>query len=121
MSILNKINKMYFVWGIVVFLIFVLLTIFGFMYKNKTSFYKSLEEKLVNAEKKYADAKFLYPQNGETVKITAKEMIEYGALDSLEYDGEICDGYATVQKKGTVFDFKGYVSCKNYKTKGYEN
>lgn len=118
---MNKIKNVYIVWGVIVVLIFILLTVFGFLYKNKTNVYKNLEEKLVEAEKKYADAKFLYPQNGETVKVTAEEMIEYGALDSLEHNGENCNGYAIIQKKGTVFDYKGYVSCKDYKTKGYEN
>lgn len=118
---MNKMKKMYTVWGVIVVLVFVLLTVFGFLYKNKSGEYKTLEEKLVTAEKKYADAKFLYPQNNETVKVTAKEMMEYGALDALEHDGETCDGYATIQKKGTVYEFKGYVSCRNYKTKGYEN
>lgn len=118
---MNKMKKMYAIWGIIVVLVFALLTAFGFLYKNKSSVYKDLEEKLVNAEKKYADAKFLYPQNSEIVKVTAKEMIEFGALDSLEKDGKSCDGYATIQKKGTVFEYKGYVSCENYKTKGFEN
>lgn len=118
---MNKMKKMYTIWGMIVVLVFVLLTVFGFLYKNKSNVYKTLEEKLVAAEKKYADAKFLYPQGSEVVKVTAKEMIEYGALDSLEQDGKICDGYATIQKNGTVYEFKGYVSCENYKTKGYEN
>lgn len=118
---MNKMKKMYVIWGVVVVIIFGLLTAFGFLYKNKSEAYKILEEKLVTAEKKYADAKFLYPQNSELVKVSAQEMIEYGALDSLEYDGTTCDGYATIQKKGTVFEYKGYVSCENYKTKGYED
>ncbi len=117
---MGKMKKMYFVWGIVVVVIFSLLTAFGFLYKNKTNVYKNLEEKLVAAEKKYADAKFLYPQNGETVKVTAQEMIEYGAMDSFEVEEDACEGYATIQKNGTVYDFKGYVSCNNYTTKGYE-
>lgn len=117
---MNKMKKMYTIWVIIVVLIFVLLTVFGFLYKNKSNVYKTLEEKLVTAEKKYADAKFLYPQGSEVVKVTAKEMIEYGVLDSLEHDGKSCDGYATIQKNGTVYAFKGYVSCENYKTKGYE-
>lgn len=117
---MNKIKRMYMVWGAVVVIIFILLTIFGFLYKNKFNGYKMLEEKLVEAEKKYADAEFLYPQNGEMVKITALEMIENGYLDSLEYQGETCDGYVTLQKNGTTYQYKGYVSCSNYKTMGYE-
>ena len=32
-----------------------------------------LEEKLVEAEKKYADQKFLYPSEGESIKTSLKE------------------------------------------------
>lgn len=111
---------MYIIWGIVVVIIFILLTVFGFFYKDKSNGYKVLEEKLVNAEKKYADAKFLYPQNNETIKITALEMIENGYLDSLEYENEVCEGYVTLRKKGTTYEYKGYVSCNDYQTKGYD-
>lgn len=116
---MNKIKNMYVVWVVIVVIIFILLTVFGFLYKNKSNGYKLLEEKLVEAEKKYADAKFLYPQNGEIVKITAHEMIENGFLDALKYEGETCDGYVTLQKNGTTYQYKGYVNCSNYKTKGY--
>lgn len=122
---MDKIKKMYFVWALIVILIFVILTVFGFMYKNKTSVYKELEERLVNIAKKYVDAKFLYPEGNEKLIIKKDELIENGYLISLnildETHDEECDGYATIQRKGTVFDYKGYVKCSNYTTKGYEN
>ena len=115
---MNKIKNVYIVWGVIVVLIFILLTVFGFLYKNKTNVYKNLEEKLVEAEKKYADAKFLYPQNGETVKVTAEEMIEYGALDSLEHDGENCNGYAIIQKKVQYLTIRDTYLVRIIKQKG---
>lgn len=116
---MEKIKKSYWIWGIVVVSLFILLTLFGFLYKKKANVYKELENKLIEAEKKYVDAKFLYPTTNEPVKITAKEMIENGFMNHLNLEEETCDGYAVVIKNGTVFEYKGYVNCKNYKTKGY--
>ena len=118
---MDKIKKMYFVWGILVILIFGILTVFGFIYKNKTSVYKELENKLVEAEKKYVDAKFLYPQGNENLKVTSEILIKNEFMDELKINDEVCDGYATIKRKGTVFEYKGYVKCNNYTTKGYEN
>lgn len=117
---MNKIKKMYAVWTLIVILIFIFLTILGFLFKNKTNIYKVLENQLVEAEKKYVDAKFLYPTTNEPLKINAKILIENGYMDELKIQDEICDGYAIISKKGTVFEYKGFVSCSNYKTKGYE-
>lgn len=117
---MNKIKKMYTVWGIIVVIIFVLLTAFGFMFKSKSNVYKELENKLVDAEKKYVDAKFLYPENDDILKVTSEILISNGYMDALEVNGETCEGYALISKKGVAFEYKGYVSCKNYKTKGYE-
>lgn len=117
---MNKIKRIYGVWTVIVIMIFVLLTIFGFLYKNKTNVYKELEQKLIAAEKKYVDAKFLYPQGNEKLKITVNTLKENGFLDSLEINNEDCDGYVTIKKKNAVFEYHGYISCKNYKTKGYD-
>ncbi len=108
------------IWGIIVVTIFILLTVFGFTYKNKTKDYKDLEEKLVEAEKKYVDAKFLYPDDKNTIKTNAEVLIKEGFLENTKVKDETCDGYATIQKNGMSFEYKGYVKCKNYKTKGYE-
>ena len=118
---MNKMKQMYVIWGMLVVGLFVLLTIFGFFYKKKTQVYKELENKLVEVEEQYVDEKFLYPEHNETVKTKASTLIDNGYLDSLEVNGEVCEGYATVYKKDSVYNYKGYVKCKNYQTKGYEN
>lgn len=117
---MKKIKNMYFVWGIIVVGIFTLLTLFGLTYKNKTNEYKVLEKKLVEAEKKYVDAKFLYPNDNKELKISAEELTRNGYMDTLELNGSTCEGYATIKKNGTVFEYNGYINCGEYKTKGYE-
>lgn len=117
---MNKMKKMYVVWGMLVVGLFILLTIIGVLYKNKTKVYKELETKLVQAEKRYVDEKFLYPEQNTSLKTTVSTLIENGYLDALEVNGESCDGYAVISKKSTVFDYKGFIKCSNYQTKGYE-
>lgn len=117
---MRKIKKLYYVWGIVVLAVFILLIIYGIVYKSKSYVYKELEQKLVNAEKKYVDVKFLYPIDDKVVTIPAKEMIENGFLDSTRVGDETCEGYVTIKKGNTVYEYKAYVKCKNYTTKGYK-
>lgn len=118
---MNHLKHYGIIWGIVVVGIFVLLTVFGFMYKDKSKAYKELEEKLVSAEKKYVDAKFLYPEENNTLKTSASELITSGFMEELKINDEVCDGYVIVSHDTTVFTYKGYVSCSHYKTKGYSN
>lgn len=113
-------KKLTIVWGMVIVILFVVLTFFGFLYKNKSNVYKELENKLVEAEKKYADAHFAYPEKGKVLKTEATTLIEESFLDNLEVENEECTGYATVTHNKTVYEYKGYVKCDNYTTKGYE-
>jgi uncharacterized protein YpmB len=117
---MDKLKKYSIVWGIIVVLIFTLLTIFGLTYKNKTKPYKNLENALVEAEKKYVDANFLYPQDGSELKTSANELIENNYLESLKKDDKECTGYVTVMQNGTVYEYKGFIKCDNYTTKGYK-
>lgn len=118
---MEKMQRYSILWGITLLLIVVLLTIFGFVYKNKTTIYKELEEKIVESAKKYVDAKFLYPEKGDTIKITSEELLETEFLDVLEKNEEECKGYVEVYKDGTVYKYIGYVECPNYQTKGYKD
>lgn len=117
---MDKFNKYTFVWGLLIVALFSLLTIFGFIYKNKTGNYKRLEDKIIEAEKRYVDEKFLYPQDEKKVVITVKELIEAGYLDNLDIENDNCEGYAEVYKVNSVFEYKGFIKCNKYQTKGYE-
>lgn len=108
------------VWGITMLIIFGSLTAFGFFYKSKTSKYKELEEYLVKSESKYVNDFFLFPKGKDILKTSKAELIEKGYLESLEVDGETCDGYVMVQDTGTTFKYKAYIKCDNYVTKDYE-
>jgi hypothetical protein len=117
---LERLKRDSIIWGIIVILIFTLLTILGFVYKDKSKAYQELENKIVEAEKKYVDANFLYPQDESKLKTSSSELINNNYLDSLTKDDKECIGYATVKKNGTVYEYAGYIKCDNYTTKGYE-
>ena len=117
---MKSMQRLSVVWGGFLVVLVVLLTAFGFLYKNKSNEYKKLEELLVDGAKKYVDARFLYPDENQSVKITYSEMKENGFVDELKKDEDTCDGYVIVKSNGTVFTYKGYVSCPSYTTKDYE-
>lgn len=106
------------VWGLILLIIVVLLTIIGFVYKTKSSDYKELEVQLVEASKKYVDQYFLYPEDS-SVKIKLQEMQEENFIGELKKDNDVCDGYVIVSKKGLSFEYQGYVKCPKFETKGY--
>lgn len=120
MSKLKNIHKYTFLWGLIVLLLFASLTAFGFMYKRKNSEYKSLENEMVEATKKYVDANFLYPQDGDTLEVSYDELIVNEYLDSDLLNEKNCIGYVLVKKSNGVFDYKSYLSCDSYKTKNYK-
>lgn len=116
---MKKNNVLFVIWGIVVIAVIALLTFLGFMLKNRNGDYKNLEDKLETNVKKYVDAMFLYPNAGEEVKITSKDLIENDYLDELKFEDDVCEGYTIVTYNG-VYKYKTYIKCNNYKTKGFE-
>jgi uncharacterized membrane protein YvbJ len=117
---IKSMRRISIVWGSILVILVVLLTAFGFLYKSKSNEYKKLEERLVESAKKYVDAKFLYPDDNKSVKITYQEMKENAFIEELKKDDDLCDGYVIVKSNGTVFNYKGYVSCPNYTSSNYE-
>lgn len=117
---MKKENKYMLLWGFLVILLIGLLTAVGFIYKNKTKVYKELETSLVEAEKKYVEAKFLYPQDDTTLKTTSEELLNENYIDNMTIDNQECNGYVKVYKDSTVFEYKAFIKCNHYTTKGYE-
>lgn len=116
---IKQMNRISVIWGVFLVIIVVILTVFGFVYKSKTSEYKKLEEELVNAAEKYVETKFLYPEEKQTVKVTFDELKDNQILKELKKDDESCDGYVTLTYDGHVYKYKGYVKCPKYTTKDY--
>ena len=115
---MKKNNQLFIVWGVLVVLIVDGLTVLGLMMKSKFNEYDVIEKKLLDSGIKYIDIKFLYPEGNDVVKVTSDELIQNGYLDELKYNDNICTGYVTVRLE-KVYQYKAYIKCGNYTTKGY--
>ncbi|MDE5538997.1 MAG: hypothetical protein K2J20_00750 [Bacilli bacterium] len=117
---MDRTNKLFMIWGIIVVAIVALLTVLGFSLKKTEKIYSVLEKELVEKAEKYVDVKALYPKDdGFTTKVTLKELKENEYIEELKIDDDVCDGYVIVSKD-MVFKYKAYIKCNKYTTNGYE-
>ncbi|MCI8394541.1 MAG: hypothetical protein HFH86_03560 [Bacilli bacterium] len=117
---MKQMQRIKIIWGAFLITLVVMLTFIGFLYKNKSGAYKQLEKELEESAKKYVDARFLYPDEKDFVKISFEEMKSSGFIEELKKDEDVCDGYVIVKHNGSIFEYKGFVSCPKFTTKGYE-
>lgn len=113
---LEGMHRLTVVWGTVMFILVAGLTFVGFYYKKKAASYQELETVLVDKASEYLEKHTEVDLNVEEIKITKADLIDEGYLDSLEKDGQYCDGYVLIRDN----EYKGYVKCDSYTTKGYE-
>lgn len=118
---MKKSNILFVIWGVIVVILVGLLTVLGFMLKGKNEKYEKIEDRLIKATSSYVDYNFLYPEGNEKVKILSKDLIEneFLKLEELKTDDDTCTGYVML-KKDVVYEYKAYIKCKNYTTKGYQ-
>ncbi len=117
--IMKQLRIISIVWGLSIFVIFTVLTIFAFRWKDKTYPYIQLEDSLVNATKKYYEQKYSYPMKGESTYIDYTELKDNNMIESLNKDDDECTGYVKVTMNNVV-EYKAYIKCNNYTTKDYD-
>lgn len=117
---MKKTKILFIVWGIIVLAVVILLTILGFMLKDKNGNYIEIEDKLLSSAKQFVDNRFLYPEEGKTTKVTSDVLIENEYLNELKYKDDACTGYVIVSFDG-VYKYNAYIKCSHYQTKGYED
>lgn len=118
---MKKNNLLFIIWGVIVISLIALLTIMGFMIKDKNKNYEKTEKRLKEAASSYVDHNFLYPDGDEKLKILSKDLIENGFLkiEELKVDKDICTGYV-ILSKDMVYQYDVFIKCNNYTTKGYK-
>ena len=116
---MNKMKKMTIIWGIIMVLIFGLLTFFGLKWKKKYQPYFDLEEQIVQKTQQYFEQYHSYPEGSGQVKVTLDELKSYNVIQELSTNDEQCNGYVIVKNEG-VMKYNGYIKCTNYTTKGYQ-
>lgn len=117
---MDELRRISIIWGAILVIIFSVLTFFGIRWKNKTSPYFALEDKLVKETKSYFESKYNYPNSNETIKITLDELKENQIIDEFKVLDDECNGYVNVTYN-KVIDFKGFIKCNEYTTKGYKD
>lgn len=116
---MKKMKLLYIIWGVLVIALVAVLTYIGFQYKNKIKPYKDMENKLIETAKKYVELNFMYPENGEIIVIKGEDLIKDKLIDDIIVSEKACEGYVTVSYNG-VYNYKGYIKCETYTTKGYQ-
>lgn len=113
-------KKILITWICVAIVLVAGLTILGFTITKKNKPYKNLEKKLTEAAEYYAG---VYPDilSSNNIKITNEELIDHKYSETLTVNNEKCDGYVVVEKNMGAFNYKAYIKCDNYETKGYKS
>ena len=85
--------------------------------------YRELEDNIVLAMKKYygQDTNLTkLPKNNEKVKITIKELKDFGLDIDTKIKDDNCDGYGVVTGLNLSHDYDVFIKCDKYTTKNYE-
>ncbi len=106
---LKQMRRISVVWGIIMFLLVVGVTIIGIIYKNETKEYKKFETELLEKAENYLIGNDLN-------KVSISELKEQNIIETSIVNEKECEGY--ILKKDE--EYKAYVKCGKYKTKGYE-
>ena len=96
-------------------IIFGSLTTFGFVYKKQIQVYKDKEKELESIAKNYVNDYSLYDGRGN-LNISKELLVNNDYIEDIKVNEEVCEGYVEVKD----YDFKAYIDCDNYKTKGYK-
>ena len=115
---LKKMRLISILWGLVLFGIVLVLTIFGFIYKKESQEYKEFENLIEEKAREYVE------KNGIDVdsnfKITLTTLKEEGYILTSFVKEEDCEGYVEVSSKKNLEKYDAFISCKKYKTRGYK-
>lgn len=103
--------------SILVILLVLILTILGLNIKNQNKEYKELETKLKQAAIGYYGEKPSLISNNGT--ITSEELSNYDNTINMTIKEDICTGYVKTTSNMGIYEYKPYISCNNYQTKGY--
>lgn len=111
---MERMRRLTIVWGIVMIIIFGSLTTFGLVYKKQVKAYKDKELELEEFAKKYVNDNLLNNET-ETIHITKEELLDFSHMEEVKVGEDICDCYVKVKD----YNFKAYLKCASYETKGY--
>lgn len=91
-------------------------------YSTYTS-YADMEKKLEDAAKKYAQNHYANGIGSDTLMVNVRNLENEGLADKVldVTDGNICEGYVTIQMRNDNLLTKAYIACSHYKSSGYQD
>lgn len=116
---MNKLKFVGILWGITLISLLIILTCIGKTYLRKIEPYERMEHTLANSAKTYVDNE-LDLVKGQTI-IKLEELQEANYIKNLKVNNDKCTGYVVVDYQKNAKEYTGYITCQNYKTKGYKN
>ena len=112
-------KKVMIIWAIVAVILVGGLTYVGFNIKNNDKPYKELEKALTK------EAISLVGEKPSLVmtdnKITMDTFKANNISVNMGVSDDVCDGYVIVENVRGFYNYKPYIKCQKYQTKGYQN
>ena len=115
---LQKMHKISVVWGIIMMLLVLALTLIAISYKKETKEYKDYLSKLEKVTQEYVEKEGLYPE--ENTYYTIKDLMSKNVIDTNVVREKICHGYVDVKNDNQFFSYTAYIKCGNYETKNLD-
>ena len=117
----KKKKKMHYIsviWGIIMLLLVLGLTIIAIIYKKETKEYKAFESALEEKTREYIETNGLYPNDNVTYSV--EELLEKKVVETNIVKDKKCEGYVEIENNNQSFTYQAYVKCGTYKTLGYK-
>lgn len=115
---LKKMHYISVIWGIIMLLLVLGLTIIAIIYKKETEEYKAFESTLEEKTQEYIEANGLYPDDKATYSV--EELLEEKVVETNIVKDKKCEGYVEIENNNQSFSYQAYVKCGTYKTLGYK-
>lgn len=115
---LQRMHKISIIWGIIMMLLVLALTLIAISYKKETKEYKAFEIKLEEATKNYIEKDGLYPE--EEMNLTLTELLKLNVIETNVVKDKTCQGYVDIKNDEQFFDYEAYIKCGNYETKNLD-
>ena len=111
-------KKLMGLWIFVVVILISGLTYVGYLIKNENKVYKVLENKLEEVAQGYFGENPGLLSNNKIVQDTELGSYKEEILTKLKEND--CKGYVNTTSNLGIYEYKAYIKCNNYETKGYE-
>ena len=113
-------KKMIFPWIIITCCLFGTILFIGIRFGKTYKPYYDYEADIKESANIYLNLTETKLKNGDKKTIKMEELLKTGTLSTNKVKEDTCDGYVTVKKMGSEYQYDAYIKCKNYTTVDYK-